>query len=251
MACSPLIEGNVVLLNIGGTESAGIVALEKPTGKLAWKATDHEASYSSPMAASINGQRCALVFTRNGLVALNPIDGKTRFEFPWRSRMSASVNAATPLVTGDFIFLSASYGTGAALLRAKGNAVEKIWSGDDVLSNHYATSILHDGFVYGIHGRADPGFQSPSLRCVELKTGKVRWSEENLGAATLLWAGGQLLILTDRGELLCASANPKELKILRRAQILPFEARAFPALANGLFYARSKNRLVCVDLGKK
>jgi len=252
MACSPLVEGNLVILNIGGTDSAGIVALEKPTGKLVWKSTDHEAGYSSPIAASLNGKRSVLIFTRSGLVALNPVDGKIRFEFPWRSRNNASVNAATPLVSGDSIFISASYGTGAALLRAKENSVEKIWSGDDMLSNHYATSILRDGFLFGIHGRADPGFQPrASLRCVELQTGKLRWTEENFGAANLLLAGEQLLILTEKGELISAAATPKEFKILNRAQILPFEARAFSALADGLFYARSKNKLVCVDLRRK
>src|SRR5205814_6709622 len=136
-----------------------------------WKKTGHGASYSSPAAADINGTRYAFVFTRDGLTVLRPADGNIAFEFPWRSRMNASVNAATPLVQGDLIFLSASYGTGAVLLRFPGRddraasssivpegqrsaiVPTKVWSGDDILSAHYATSILHDGFLYGIHGR--------------------------------------------------------------------------------------------------
>ncbi len=159
--------------------------------------------------------------------------------------MHASVSAATPLVIDDLIFLSASYGTGAALLRFKEGGPEKIWAGDDILSNHYATSVHHNGFLYGFDGRQEEGCH---LRCVELKTGKVRWSQDRFGAGTVTLAGGQLLILTEKGELLRAPATPTEFKPTARAQILPFNARAHPALADGRFYARSKDKLVCVDL---
>src|SRR5439155_2604937 len=82
MACSPLVEGNAVLLNVGGANGAGIVALDKASGKLLWKATDDEASYSSPVAATLNGMRYAIFFTRRGLVALEPASGKVCFDFP-------------------------------------------------------------------------------------------------------------------------------------------------------------------------
>src|SRR5258708_15255366 len=121
--------------------------------------------------------------------------------------MSASVSAATPLVIGDLIFLSASYGTGAILLRFNQAKPEKIWSGDDILSNHYATSVHHDGFLYGFDGRQE---QRCHLRCVELKTGKVRRSQEHFGAGTLMVVGEKLLILTERGELIAAPASPEK-----------------------------------------
>ncbi len=251
IACSPLVEGKAVLLNIGGADGAGIVAFDKLTGKVLWKASHDEASYSSPTAAAINGQRHAFFFTRKGLVAVDPADGKIQFEFPWQPAIHASVSSATPLVMDDLVFLSASYGAGAVLVRVKGNGVEKVWSANDVLSNHYATSVQRDGFLYGIDGRTDPGFQpGPSLRCVELKTGKIRWQDDSIGAATVTLAGDQLLILNEKGELIRASATPEGFKPNARAQILPFQVRAYPALADGYLYARSKNKLVCVDLGK-
>jgi len=250
MACSPLVEGEIVLLNVGGGAEAGIVALDKTTGKVRWEKTKHEAGYSSPVAATIDGRRYALSFNRDGLTALNPADGSIYFEFPWRARMSASVNAAAPLVQGDLVFLTASYGTGAALLRIKQNGFEKVWTSEEALTCHYATPILHEGFLYGVDGRTDPGMEPrPSLRCVDLTTGKVRWSEENFEAATLLLAGTELLILTEQGELVRAAADPKQFKVHARAQILPLGVRAYPALADGLFYARSKDSLVCLDLG--
>ena len=96
--------------------------------------------------------------------------------------MSASVSSATPLIIDDLIFLSASYGTGAILLRVKNNSVEKVWSADHVLSNHYATSVYRDGFLFGFDGRQEQGC---NLRCVELKTGKIRWKQDGFGAGTI------------------------------------------------------------------
>ena len=245
LACSPLVEGNAVLLNLGGVNGAGIVAFDKATGKLLWKATDDEASYSSPVAATLHDRRYAFFFTRSKLVALDPVTGKVLFEFPWRPRAHASVSAATPLVIGDLIFLSASYETGAVLLRVNDSKVEKVWSGEGVLSNHYDTSICHEGFLYGFDGRQELG---PNLRCVELKNGKVRWSEDRFGAGTLSLAGDRLLVLRENGELILASASPDQFKPVARAQILPNGVRAYPALSDGRLYARSKDTLVCVDL---
>lgn len=245
IACSPLVEGQVVLLNIGGAKGSGIVAFDKMTGKVLWRATDDEASYSSPIAATINGKRQALFFTRERLVSVDPANGGVLFQFPWRPAMNASVSAAVPLVVDDQIFLSASYGAGAVLLRVGNDKPEKIWSADNLLSNHYANSVHHNGFLYGFDGRQEQGC---NLRCVELKTGKIRWSRDRFGAGTIMLAGDQLLILSERGELIRAPATPTEFKPSARVQILPVQVRAYPAMANGLFYARSTAKLVCVDL---
>src|SRR5439155_19668548 len=183
--------------------------------------------------------------------AAQPDDGKVLFQFPFRPPMRNSVTAASPLLINDTVFLSASYGTGAVLLQLTESAPRKLWASDDALSNHYATSVYHEGFLYGIHGRTDPGFEPPaSLRCVEMKTGKVMWEQASFGAATLILAGNQLLLLTERGELIRAPASSSAFKLSSRAQILPNQVRAHPALADGLFYARSKDRLVCVSLKK-
>jgi outer membrane protein assembly factor BamB len=249
MACSPLVEGNSVILNVGGKDGAGIVAFDAATGNVLWRATDDEASYASPVAATVSSRRRVLVITREALVALNPSEGKVTFRYPWRPPMHASVSATTPLVIDDLIFISASYGTGATLLRYGEPTPEKLWSTDDALSCHYATPVVLNGFLFGFDGRADPGLQAESsLRCVELKTGKVRWKEEKLKVGIVTLAGDHLLVLTEKGELLRAPASPEGFKPTARAQILPFVVRAHPALANGLFYARSKDKLVCVDL---
>lgn len=244
VACSPMVEGDAVILNIGGA-GAGVVAFDKATGKVLWQSTSEEASYSSPTVATINGQRRVFVFARKSLLALAPGDGKVLWEFPWAPRIDASVSAAVPLVIGDQVFISASYGAGAALLRLAGPKPEVVWSGDDVLSSHYSPIVQHRGFLYGFDGRQE---QRCRLRCVELTTGKVRWSEERFGAGTLLVVGEQLLILAERGELLVAPASPEKFAPSARAQILGTDIRSHPALSGGWFYARDKSTLACVDL---
>lgn len=246
-ACSPVVEGDVLILNVGALK-AGIVGFDRNTGKVLWRSTSDAASYSSPTLATFNGNRYALVLTRAGLVALEPASGHVAFSYPFRSRMDASVNAATPIVVGDDIFLSASYGTGAALLRFDEKKPAALWSGDNILSNHYATSIACNGYLYGFDGRQEQG---PSLRCAEFKTGKVMWSEDGFGAGTLLIADGKLVIITEGGALVLAPATPDGFKPTAKAQILGAQARPYPALADGFLYARDKKQLVCVDLRKK
>jgi len=249
LACSPLVEGHAVLVNAGGKPGAGITAFDTATGKLLWKATDDEASYSSPVAATLAGRRCALFLTRAGFVAIDPESGAVRYRYPWRSRSSTSVNAATPLVLGDTIFLSACYGTGAAVLKVGAGGIEKVWSGDDLLSNHYSTSVARKGSLYGIHGRTDPGYQPKAhLRCVDPFEHKVRWETDTVGAATVTLAGDRLIILTEPGDLVNAAASPDHFEASARFPILTTQTRAFPAIANGLLYARDKQEWICVDL---
>jgi len=164
----------------------------------------------------------------------------------WRPPINASVSAAMPLVIDDYIFLSTSYDRGAVLLQFNGKSLKQIWSGDDQLSNHYATSVYSDGHLYGFHGRQEQGCD---LRCVELKTGKVKWSQDQFGAGTVTLVNNELFVLSEKGELVRAPATPSGFKPSARAQILSFQVRAYPAIANGRLYARSKDRLVCADGG--
>jgi outer membrane protein assembly factor BamB len=243
---SPLREGDLLLVNVGGKE-AGIVAFAAATGKEVWKATDHEASYSSPVAATIDGVRHVFFFTREGLVALDPRTGAVRFTKRWRARFAASVNAATPLVVGDQLFLSASYNTGAVLLQVGKDSAEEVWKSDEVLSNHYTTSVAHQGFLYGFDGRQEQGAR---LRCVEFKTGKVRWTKEGFGCGSMLLADGRLIILTEDGDLVLVAATPNAYQELARARVLTAPSRAPIALADGRLFARDDKRLMCWNLKK-
>ena len=244
-AGTPLVEGSRVFLNVGGSEGAGIVALDRDTGRLLWKATDHEAGYASPVAATLGEKRQILFFTREGFLAVEPSKGAIFFEKRWRSRSQATVNAATPIVAGERVFLSASYGTGAIALEAQADGFRELWSGEDSLDNHYSSAVHHDGVVYGYHGRQEYG---PSLRAVQLDTGAVLWSEESFGSGTVTLVGDVLLLMRENGELVTARADADRFESLSKAQILSGTVRAYPALADGLFYVRNEQTLVAVRL---
>jgi outer membrane protein assembly factor BamB len=247
-AGSPLVEDGRVIANIGGMDGekgAGIVAFNADTGAVLWTATDHQASYSSAVGATFGGKRHAVFFTRGGLVGLDPATGAILFQRPWRSRSASSVNAATPLVVGDVIFASATYETGALALRVNGSALTELWSSDDVMSNHYATSVHSGGYLYGYHGRQE---FNPSFRAVDLNTGAVKWSVDKYRAGSVTLAGDKLLIARETGELVLAAASPEAFRPLARAQVLRGTLRALPAVDNGFVYLRNENTLVCLDL---
>lgn len=240
---SPLVEDGRVIANIGGRtdsgKAAGIVAFDAVTGDELWTGVDDQASYSSPVAATIAGEHYAIFFTRTGLVGIDPDDGELQFQLRWRSRSASSVNAASPVVIDDLIFISAEYGPGAGVIRWDGERLTPLWSSNDVLSTHYATSVYHEGYLYGYHGRQEFG---PSLRAVEFETGKVMWSIDQFRAGSIMLAGNRLLILREGGELVLAEATPEAFRPLARAQILPPTVRAYAALANGILYVRNSDR---------
>ncbi len=245
VATTPLVEGQRLFLNVGGPEGAGIVAFDKDTGKVLWKATDDEASYSSPVMASFGGKSQVVFFTREGLVLLDPASGEILYQKRWRARSHASVNAAMPVIAGDLLIATASYGTGAVALRWNGASFDEVWSGEDRLTAHYATPVLHQGTLYGFDGRQEYG---QAFRAIDAASGKVLWTEDGFGAGTVLLAGDQLVILREKGELVIAPASRDGLKPTARAQVLPTTVRAYPALADGKLYARDLKTLVCLKL---
>jgi len=243
-AGSPLVVDGRVLQNVGGPE-AGLAAFDAKTGSVLWTATDDEASYSSPTAATLGGAKLALFYTRTGLEVVDPAKGTVKHHFPWRSRSRASVNAAVPLVVGDIVFLSASYGTGAAALRFEPSGLTKLWSSDEALSSHYATAVHRDQVLYGFHGRQEYG---QSFRAIELQTGKVLWNEDGFGAGTVTLAADKLVIVRESGELVIAEASPRAFRVLARARLLSGTVRAYPALADGILYLRNEETLAAFDL---
>jgi len=249
VACSPVMIGGKLLLNVGA-KGAGIVAFDPADGKELWKATDDPASYSSPAGgADFDGKPSAVFLTRSGLRILEAATGKSLYDFPWRPRDANSVNAATPLVWKDEIFLTVSYATGAAMVKAKGGELTEVWTGDKSLSCQYSTPVRVGGYLYGIHGRADAG--TAELRCVEWTTGKVKWGEPKFGVSAIIAVDSGLLALTEAGDLVRFDASADGYKERARASILAKPTRAAPALADGRFFARDGTKLVCYSLKKE
>jgi outer membrane protein assembly factor BamB len=201
---TPILAGGKVLVNVGG-RGAGLVAVDPATGKTVWQATDEAASYSSPAAIEIGGREQAVFITRLNCVLADPATGKVQTLFPF-GRRGPTVNGATPLVVGGKIFATASYGVGATYAALEAAAARTLWSNDDTLSSQYSTPVESGGFLYGTHGREDQGVAE--LRCVEIATGKVRWSQEGFGVASPILAGERLLIVGAAGKIALARVNP-------------------------------------------
>lgn len=246
---APLVVAGRLLVNVGGRSAAGLVALGLSDGATLWQATDERASYSAPIAVSLDGQPYAIFVTRLNVVCVDPRDGAVRFQFPFGQR-GPTVNAATPLVCDSRLFVTANYGVGARLAQLNSGGYELVWENDESLSSQYPTPVYRAGFLYGVHGREDVGVGQ--LRCIEAPTGKVRWSVPEFGMAHLILAGDRLLILTVQGRLLLAAAAPEQFQTLATATVSGSVTRALPALANGRLYVRETagqgGRLHCLDL---
>jgi outer membrane protein assembly factor BamB len=244
VGAGPIVIGDRLLVSVGA-KGAGIVAFDPATGKELWKATDDPPGYAAPSVIDLGGKPHAAFLTRGGLVVVEPAAGAVKFSKPWRSRLDASVNAAAPVVRKDEVLLTVSYGAGAVLLKAQAGEWDEVWTNDRALSCHYNTPVLVGDYLYGVHGRQEGG--GAQLRCVEWKTGEVKWSVERFGVASLIAVDGGLLAVTE-GELVRFEANPKEFKATARAKVLDGTVRAAPALSDGRLYLRDEKRLVCVKL---
>lgn len=247
VGASPIVLADRLLVNVGA-KGAGIAAFDPATGKELWKATDDPPSYAAPGVIDLGGKPHAAFLTRSGLVVVEPTTGEVKFTKPWRSRLDASVNAAAPVVSKDELLLTSSYGTGAVLLKSKAGEWDEVWANDTSLSCHYNTPVLVGDYLYGAHGRQEGG--GAQLRCVEWKTGEVKWSVERFGVASLLAVDGGLLAVREGGELVRFDADPKSFQERARAKVLEGTVRAAPALSDGRLYLRDEKRLVCVKLKK-
>ncbi len=241
-AGSPTVAGNLLILDVGG-KGASTVALDKTTGKVVWKSGDDEAGYATPVVATIGGRPTVVVFKASDLVGLELKSGRELWRTKWKTNYD--VNAATPIVVGDRIFISSGYGSGCALIEISGgNAVEK-WRNKN-LKAHFNSPAFSNGYLYGIDDQANP--KAP-LVCLDFATGQEKWSERNVGGA-LIAADGKLLILSERGELIIAEETSAAFRPLMRAQVLGKRCWVQPALAAGQLYCRNnEGDLVCLSVG--
>lgn len=247
-APSPLVLGERVWIAAGGElggRAAGLLALDVRTGELVAAGVDDEAGYASPVQA---GRGRVLAWMRNQLWLVDAASGGVLASLPLRSSMDASVNAASPLACGDGRWLvSAGYGVGAHLFRiGEEAALEEVWSRRDVLDCHYATPVVHEGHLYGFHGRQETGMK---LRCVRVADGEVVWeAPDKLPGGTLQLVRDRLLIVTEQGELWVVPASPAGFDKQLVVQILRAGHRSHAAFADGVLYARDSEELVAVPL---
>ncbi|MDA1163078.1 MAG: PQQ-binding-like beta-propeller repeat protein [Planctomycetota bacterium] len=282
---TPLLQGDNLIINVGGKNGPCVAAFHKLTGKLVWTAGKNKwgPSYASPIPAVLHGQQRVLVFAGGdsepavgGLLSLHPATGKVDFEFPWRSSKYESVNASCPVAIGNQIFISATYRAGSALLNVNPDFTQTVeWTmrdrehntDDDQLGIHWNTPIVKDGHLYAFDGRNEP---DASLVCVNVKTGKVVWREEPEWEETLVLNGqeqkltlstlrgnllhvdGRFLCQGELGHLMWLDLSPQGYREISRCR--PFLARytwALPVISQGLVYISQNSSDVIARTGSR
>jgi len=248
-AASPIIEGDLLLVN-SGAEAGAMMGIRKSDGAVAWRTGSDEMTHSTPVVGEIHGVRQAIFFTRKGLVSVEPTSGKEI----WRHAFNFAVSTAmTPVIEGDIVFCSAGYGVGAAACRVtkQGSnwSVKRLWyERGNTLANHWSSPLVKDGHLYGLFGFKKYG--ACPLMCVELATGKVKWSKSGFGPGGVVLTGDRLLVLGDEGQLVVVDATPSGYKERARTDHLYGKAWSTPTISNGLILARTTKEAICIKISK-
>jgi outer membrane protein assembly factor BamB len=242
---SPLVEGGLVYVNPGGPSGQSVAALDKYTGKTVWQALDDQAGYSSPLTATLAGKRQVIFFTAHELAGLSATDGTVYWRYPWRTEYD--VNAATPIVAGDYVFVTSGYGHGCGLLKieAAGDRCEAVpvyldGRRNARLRSQFSSPVRYQDHIYG--------FDETKLTCLDFRTGKVCWRQAGYDKGSLLAADGKLIVLGEFGRLALVEANPAGFHELSAVQFSEQKCWTAPALAAGRLYLREPGRVVCLDL---
>jgi outer membrane protein assembly factor BamB len=276
-AGTPLVEGPLLIVNVGAPGGPCVLALDTATGRDVWRAgTAWGPSYASPVPALIHGQRRVFVFAggesmppTGGLLSIDPATGKVDFSFPWRSRSYESANASCPVVFDNKVFISASYRAGGALLEIRPDFTHRVVWTTQEFGLHFNTPIHRDGYLYGFDGRNEP---DASLACIDVATGKAVWREtpewtETIGGrpqlvgtyrGSLMAVDGHFLCLGELGHLLWMDLTPTGYTARSRTWLFAArESWSLPVLSRGLLYVAQNTRdvlrattprLLCYDL---
>jgi hypothetical protein len=250
-AGSPLVYNDLVIV-MPGAKGAAVVAFDRSTGETKWKNGSHTPSYSSAVVASVGGQDTVFALLGDALLAVRATDGTITDTFKWETQFGG--NIATPVVVdNEYVFISASYGSGCALVRAEkvGDAVKlkPVYSRRrSGFQAHIATPVYKDKHLFGIDGlRGGNG-----LKCIELASGEPveDWEERKIGQGALILAGEHLIVQRDRGEICLVLADPKECKVVARVPgvLTGNNNWATPALVGGRLYLRDEEKVVCLDV---
>ena len=247
-AASPILEGKLCIVMAGGSGQS-FLAFDQSTGRPVWKGESDAITQATPTVATLLGTRQIIFFTQTGLAAVDVRDGKLLWRQPFKYSTST---AASPIVWQDIVYCSAGYGVGAGAYKIKKSGSsftsEELWRTEGKNINHWSTPVCKDGYLYGMFSFKEYG-KGP-VACVDIRTGETKWKQDGFGPGNVILSGDQLLILSDKGELVLAAADPAAYKELARADVLEGKCWSTPTLADGHVFARSCNEAGCFELPK-
>jgi outer membrane protein assembly factor BamB len=247
-ALSPVIDGELVFV-AGGGAGQSMLAFHKETGALAWKSGDEKLTHATPVVATLHGVRQVIFMMQSGLVAVGASDGRPLWKFSHPYRTST---ACSPVVSGDVVFCTAGYEVGGAACQVTKTgdafAARELWrhKGNAVAASLWSPPVVKDAFLYGMISFKD--FGDGPLKCLDLKTGEVKWQQPGFGNGNVILAGKHLIALTDDGHVVLVEATPDAFKEVSRFKAVSGKCWSTPALANGRLYVRSTKEGACFDL---
>ena len=244
---SPLVDGGHVIVTPGGPR-AGMVALDKLTGKTVWTSQQlsDPAGYASPIAADVGGVRVLMTLTAEAGVGVRALDGKLLWRF--QPVANGTANIATPIFADNKVFYSSNYGTGAALLEltaSNGDVSARQVYFTREMQNHHGGLVLVNGYLYGFHNSI--------LVCMEFATGKVVWRDRSVGKGTLTYADGNLYLLSENNIVGLAAASSAGYQERGRFEIpdqgLP--SWAHPVISGKRLFIRNQDTLTAFDIAAR
>jgi outer membrane protein assembly factor BamB len=238
---SPTVEGDLVLLDVGGAGGRLLMAFNRLDGQIAWESEAGIAGYSSPLIIDAVGVRQAVFFTGTKAVAVRVDNGATLWSVPWKTRYD--VNAAMPLfVAPDQVLLSSGYGTGAMMIRLErdGDSIRtrRSWVSKD-FENQFSSSVLVGENLYG--------FDNSILRSIRASDGSSNWYARGFGHGSLFYADGRLVVLGDKGKLSLVAATPSEFVEKATVQLFKTKTWTVPTLSDGRLFVRNEREMLALD----
>lgn len=236
---SPLIVDDRVLVNPGGP-NASIVALNKMTGAVVWRtAASDAAAYSSAVVATLGGIRQAVFMTEQNAMGVNVQDGKVLWTYGRANNGTA--NIATPIVSGNRVFVSSAYGTGAALLDISASGAKEVYFTRE-MRNHHASSVLIGEHLYG--------FSDSILTAMRLADGKVAWQHRSVGKGSVIYADQRLYLYSENGVIGLAEPNPTQYVERGRFRIAQGELPTWshPVVTNGTLIIRDQGTVYAYNV---
>ncbi len=265
IAASPLVDGDVVYVQIGG-RGACIIALDKVSGEEKWHALDDKASYSAPIMIEQAAKKVLLCWTGDNIAGLNPANGEVYWKVPMKpSRMV--INVASPVVHDDRVFVTSFYdGSLMAKLDNKSLTAEMLWHqvGPDEQKTKALQTIIGTPYFDGknVYGADSYG----QFRCLDAETGQRVWESQEVvpkarwSTVHMVKNGERMFIFNERGELEIGTLSPEGFHEISRAKLIePTTAQlnqrggvcwSHPAYANKHVFARNDKEIVCADLAK-
>ncbi len=243
---SPLAWRDLIVVPCGG-QGKSVLALRQSDGSIAWNKLNYPNVYSSPLPIRVGGLDQLVQLMDGFVIGLNPVNGDLQWSVPFKAQYSIAV--ASPVWTGEFLFLSAEYDAGAKVIRLEragaGVKATEVWTSNR-LRLHHGNAIPIDGTLYFSSG----GKGSVALlSAVDIATGKIHWQQRAISKASFVWADGKLITLDQEGTLMLAEPSPAEFKILAKAPLLTGTAWTPPSLAGTRLYLRDRRSLMAVELG--